>query len=248
MIKHTNFVVEPWAVRETSLDLEALAQAESVFALSNGHSGCVRTWTKASRSALPGHVSELVLRAAAAALRGSRLRLPGVGPDDRERDEREDHPPARRRRAAGRALRAAARARARARPPRGRATAPHGVAVAGRHRGASVLDAARLLRAAIRGRDPLRGRAARGTAARGRAVRVSWRTSPRLPAPPIHAPLPRSSRRCSPDESFDHDVRACSSHATRNSKLGLAAGMDHVVDGPSRDGHRGGEPRRTSHA
>ena len=56
MIKHTNFVGEPWAVRETSLDLEALAQAESVFALRMGISGCVRTSTKASRSACPGRI------------------------------------------------------------------------------------------------------------------------------------------------------------------------------------------------
>ena len=39
MIKHPAFNVEPWAVRERSLDLDLLAQAESVFALSNGHIG-----------------------------------------------------------------------------------------------------------------------------------------------------------------------------------------------------------------
>ena len=52
-----------------------------------------------------------------------------------------------------------------------------------------------------------------------------------------------------PDESFEHDVRAVLFHATRNSKLALAAGMDHVVDGPAGHGHRGGEPRgpRTRH-
>ena len=35
------------------------------------------------------------------------------------------------------------------------------------------------------------------------------------------------------DEFFDHDLRAVLSHATRNSKLALAAGMDHLVDGPA---------------
>ncbi|MGW2526702.1 hypothetical protein ACWC10_06545, partial [Streptomyces sp. NPDC001595] len=31
--------VEPWTVRETTLNLDVLAQSESVFALSNGHVG-----------------------------------------------------------------------------------------------------------------------------------------------------------------------------------------------------------------
>ena len=39
MIRHPAFPVEPWVVRETSLDLDALAQTESVFALANGHIG-----------------------------------------------------------------------------------------------------------------------------------------------------------------------------------------------------------------
>ncbi|MHB8695931.1 MAG: glycoside hydrolase family 65 protein [Solirubrobacteraceae bacterium] len=39
MIQHPAFPVEPWAVRETELDLDKLAQTESVFALSNGHIG-----------------------------------------------------------------------------------------------------------------------------------------------------------------------------------------------------------------
>ena len=39
MITHPCFAVEPWSVRETELDLNVLAQTESVFALSNGHIG-----------------------------------------------------------------------------------------------------------------------------------------------------------------------------------------------------------------
>ncbi|MEV5880803.1 hypothetical protein AB0L75_42865, partial [Streptomyces sp. NPDC052101] len=37
MITDRSYAVEPWAVRETALDLYVLAQSESVFALSNGH-------------------------------------------------------------------------------------------------------------------------------------------------------------------------------------------------------------------
>jgi alpha,alpha-trehalose phosphorylase len=39
MITHPSFALEPWALRETKLDLDVLAQTESVFALSNGHIG-----------------------------------------------------------------------------------------------------------------------------------------------------------------------------------------------------------------
>ncbi len=39
MIRSDNFHVEPWAIRETRLDLDRLAQSESIFALSHGHIG-----------------------------------------------------------------------------------------------------------------------------------------------------------------------------------------------------------------
>jgi alpha,alpha-trehalose phosphorylase len=39
LITHPAFTVEPWSIGETSLDLDVLAQSESVFALANGHVG-----------------------------------------------------------------------------------------------------------------------------------------------------------------------------------------------------------------
>ena len=36
---HRCFACEPWAVRETELDLSTLAESEAIFALSNGHIG-----------------------------------------------------------------------------------------------------------------------------------------------------------------------------------------------------------------
>ncbi len=39
MILHPFYATEPWRIRETDLDLDVLAQSESVFALSNGHIG-----------------------------------------------------------------------------------------------------------------------------------------------------------------------------------------------------------------
>jgi hypothetical protein len=39
MIQQPSFRVEPWALHETELHVELLAQSESLFALSNGHIG-----------------------------------------------------------------------------------------------------------------------------------------------------------------------------------------------------------------
>jgi alpha,alpha-trehalose phosphorylase len=39
VIEHDAYPTEPWAVRETRLDLDFLAQSESIFALANGHLG-----------------------------------------------------------------------------------------------------------------------------------------------------------------------------------------------------------------
>ncbi len=54
MIDDPRYTVEPWGVRETSLDLDRLAQSESVFALSNGHIGVRGTLDEGEPYALPG--------------------------------------------------------------------------------------------------------------------------------------------------------------------------------------------------
>ena len=54
MITHSAFAVEPWAVRETHLDLDVLAQTESVFALSNGHIGLRANLDEGEPNGLPG--------------------------------------------------------------------------------------------------------------------------------------------------------------------------------------------------
>ena len=50
----TSFPVEPWAVRETHLDLDRLAQAESIFALANGHVGVRGNLEEGEPFGLPG--------------------------------------------------------------------------------------------------------------------------------------------------------------------------------------------------
>src|SRR4051812_11311386 len=54
MIQHPAFPVEPWALRETSLELERLAQTESVFALANGHVGLRGNLDEGEPHGLPG--------------------------------------------------------------------------------------------------------------------------------------------------------------------------------------------------
>ncbi len=54
MIDHPSFPVEPWCVRATTLDLDVLAQTESVFALSNGHIGMRGNLDEGEPHGLPG--------------------------------------------------------------------------------------------------------------------------------------------------------------------------------------------------
>lgn len=54
MITHPSFGVAPWAVTEETLNLDVLAQTESVFALSNGHIGLRGNLEEGEPFGLPG--------------------------------------------------------------------------------------------------------------------------------------------------------------------------------------------------
>lgn len=54
MITEDAFPVEPWQVRETKLNLNLLAQSESLFALSNGHIGLRGNLDEGEPFGLPG--------------------------------------------------------------------------------------------------------------------------------------------------------------------------------------------------
>lgn len=54
MIRERAYPVEPWRVRETGLDLDVLAQSESVFALSNGHVGLRGNLDEGEPHGMPG--------------------------------------------------------------------------------------------------------------------------------------------------------------------------------------------------
>jgi alpha,alpha-trehalose phosphorylase len=54
VIREKAYPVEPWHVRETDLDLTAIAQSESVFALANGHIGLRGNLDEGDPHGLPG--------------------------------------------------------------------------------------------------------------------------------------------------------------------------------------------------
>jgi alpha,alpha-trehalose phosphorylase len=54
VIKERPYPVEPWQLRETRLDLDLLAQSESLFALSNGHIGVRGNLDEGEPNNLPG--------------------------------------------------------------------------------------------------------------------------------------------------------------------------------------------------
>jgi alpha,alpha-trehalose phosphorylase len=54
VITHPHFAVEPWSVTEEALDLDVLAQAESVLALSNGHIGLRANLDEGEPYGMPG--------------------------------------------------------------------------------------------------------------------------------------------------------------------------------------------------
>jgi alpha,alpha-trehalose phosphorylase len=54
VIRQEAFTVEPWALRESELDLSLLAQTESVFALANGHVGWRANLDEGEPHGLPG--------------------------------------------------------------------------------------------------------------------------------------------------------------------------------------------------
>ncbi|MGO4618041.1 glycoside hydrolase family 65 protein [Nocardia sp. 2YAB30] len=53
-MNHPAFTIEPWCLRATDLDLEVLAQTESVFALGNGHIGWRANLEEGEPHGLPG--------------------------------------------------------------------------------------------------------------------------------------------------------------------------------------------------
>jgi alpha,alpha-trehalose phosphorylase len=112
MITHSAYPVEPWSLRETELDLDVVDQAGSLFALANGHIGLRGNLDEDEPPGLPGTYLNGFYEQRPLPYAEPGYGYPEAGQTAVKRNERQDHPPARRRRALRFALRRAAQPRA----------------------------------------------------------------------------------------------------------------------------------------
>ena len=105
VIKQPEFSLEPWSLRETALDLDRLAQTESVFALSNGHVGWRGNLDEGEPHGLPGSYLNGVYELRPLPYSEAAYGRPESSADRHQRHERQAHPAVRRRRAVRRAVR-----------------------------------------------------------------------------------------------------------------------------------------------
>jgi alpha,alpha-trehalose phosphorylase len=232
MIRHPDFAVEPWSVRETALDLEVLAQVESVFALSNGHIGLRANLDEGEPVGLPGTYlnSFYELRPLPHAEAGygypesgqtivnvTNGKIIRLLVDDEPLDVRYGHLLTHERDLDLRA--GTLRRRADWRSPAGAAVRVRSMRL--------VSFVQRSVAAILYEVEPLEGSA---------RVVVQSELVANEPTP-ARSNDPRTAAALEsplvPEEFFDHALRVVLVHSTRSSKLGMAAGMDHLIEGPT---------------
>ena len=231
MIRHPDFAVEPWAVREISLDLGVLAQVESIFALSNGHIGLRANLDEGEPVGLPGTYlnSFYELRPLPHAEAGygypesgqtivnvTNGKIIRLLVDDEPLDVRYGELLAHERELDLRA--GVLRRRADWRSPAGTAVSVRSTRL--------VSFVQRTAAAILYEVEPLEG-----------PVRVVVQSELVANEPaPARSNDPRTAAALEsplvPEEFFDHALRVVLVHSTRSSKLGIAAGMDHLIEGP----------------
>ncbi len=231
MITHSNFAIEPWSLRETALDLGILAQTESVFALSNGHIGLRANLDEGEPFGLPGTYLSSFYELRPLPYAEAGYGFPESGQtivnvtngkiirllvDDEPFDVRYGQLLAHERDLDLRAgvLRRHVHWRS-----------PAGTAV--RIRSTRLVSFVQRAAAAI----------LYEVEALERPVRVVVQSElvANEPAPARSADPRAAAALESPltsEEFFDHALRVVLVHSTRASKLGMAAGMDHLIDGP----------------
>ena len=231
MIRHPHFAVEPWAVREISLDLGVLAQVESIFALSNGHIGLRANLDEGEPVGLPGTYlnSFYELRPLPHAEVGygypesgqtivnvTNGKIIRLLVDDEPLDVRYGELLVHERELDLRA--GVLRRRADWRSPAGTAVSVSSTRL--------VSFVQRPVAAILYEVEPLEAPA---------RVVVQSELVANEPAP-ARSNDPRTAAALEsplvPEEFFDHALRVVLVHSTRSSKLGIAAGMDHLVEGP----------------
>jgi alpha,alpha-trehalose phosphorylase len=231
VIDHPAFEVDPWSLRETALDLEVLAQTESLFALSNGHLGLRGNLDEGEPLGLPGTYlnSFYELRPLPYAEAGfgypesgqtivnaTNGKLIRLLVDDEPLDVRYGQLLAHERELDLRA--GVLRRRAEWRSPAGTAVRVRSTRL--------VSFAQRAVAAILYEVEPLEG--ALRIVVQSELVANEFarpRTADPRAAAALESPLVAES-------SFHHDLRVVLVHSARASKLVLAAGMDHVIEGP----------------
>ena len=226
----TAFTVEPWSVRESALDVDSLARTESIFALSNGHIGLRGNLDEGEPFGLPGTYLNSFYELRPLPYAEAGYGYPESGQtivnvtngkiirllvDDEPFDVRYGELIAHERELDLRA--GVLRRRVDWRSPAGtgiRVTSTRLVSFVQRAVAAILYEV-----------EPLAG-----------PVRVVVQSElvANEPAPPrsddprtaaaLEAPLVAAA-------NFHHDARVVLVHSTRESKLGMAAGMDHVIEG-----------------
>jgi alpha,alpha-trehalose phosphorylase len=232
VITHPNFEVEPWSVRETALDLEVLAQTESVFALSNGHIGMRANLDEGEPFGLPGTYlnSFYELRPLPYAEAGygypesgqtivnvTNGKLIRLLVDDEPFDVRYGELIAHERELDMRA--GVLRRRAEWRSPAGTAVRVCTTRIVSfvERSAAAIMYEVEALEGPVR-------------------VVVQSELVANEPAPPRSADPRAAAALEAPlvsQEFFDHALRVVLTHSTSRSKLGMAAGMDHLAEGPA---------------
>jgi alpha,alpha-trehalose phosphorylase len=231
VITHPAYTVEPWSVRETHLDLDVLAQSESVFALANGHIGLRANLDEGEPFGLPGTYLNSFYE-----LRPLPYAEPGYGNpesgqtivnvtngkiirllvDDEPFDVRYGKLLAHERELDLRA--GVLRRRAEWRSPAGTSM---------RLRTTRLVSFSQRASAAILYEvEPLDGPL--------RIVVQSELVANEAGGPAEHDPRAAAVLEAPlvSEHYFDRDARVVLSHSTKRSKLLMAAGMDHVVEGP----------------
>jgi alpha,alpha-trehalose phosphorylase len=233
MITHPAFAVDPWSLRETALDLEVLAQTESVFALANGHIGLRGNLDEGEPFGLPGTYLNSFYELRPLPYAEAGFGYPESGQtivnatngkvirllvDDEPFDVRYGRLLTHERELdlLGGVLR---------RRAEWRSAAGTAVRVESTRLVSFVQRAAAAILYEVEPVDaPLRVVVQSELVANEPAA-VQTR-DPRVAAA-LEAPLVSTG-------NYDHALRVVLGHSTRASKLGLAAGMDHLVEGPER--------------
>ncbi len=231
MITHPDFAVEPWTVREQALDLKVLAQTESVFALANGHIGLRGNLDEGEPFGLPGTYLNSFYEARPLPYVEAGFGYPEAGQtivnatngkvirllvDDEPLDVRYGELLSHERELDLRA--GVLRRRVEWCSPAGtavRVCSTRLVSFVQRPVAAILYEVEPL-------ESPLRVVVQSELVANEPAVVTTG--DPRAAAA-LEAPLVS-------EESFEHALRVVLAHSTRASKLGLAAAMDHLIDGP----------------